>query len=170
MPLVLLTGCQIPAAIRRIGAKRLETWLRNRHVVRSDRLAEGAVQAADRQHTSLPGEKLAAQLVHALAKAVPALHQQVAELYKRIESRFRLQTTFEVITSRSGIRPVLGAVFLAATSGDMAAFSTAGRLASLAASRRCRGASWRSVRLCAPMGSHQQHAILQRQAPGPALA
>lgn len=41
-PLTLLTGYQTPAAIRRIGVKRLETWLRNRHVVRPDRLAENA--------------------------------------------------------------------------------------------------------------------------------
>lgn len=67
-PLGLLTGYQTPAAIRRIGATRLETRLRNRHVVRPDQLAETAVQAAERQHTSLPGEKLAAQLVRTLAK------------------------------------------------------------------------------------------------------
>lgn len=66
-PLTLLTGYQAPAAIRRIGAKRLEIWLPNRRVVRSDRLAETAVQAAERQHTSLPGEKRAARLIHALA-------------------------------------------------------------------------------------------------------
>lgn len=41
-PLTLLTGYQTPAAIGRIGVKRLETWLRNRHVVRPDRLAENA--------------------------------------------------------------------------------------------------------------------------------
>jgi hypothetical protein len=35
-PLTLLTGYQTPAALRRLGAKRLETWLRNRKVVRAD--------------------------------------------------------------------------------------------------------------------------------------
>ncbi|MFI5800216.1 hypothetical protein [Streptomyces sp. NPDC051677] len=74
--LTLLTGYQTPAAIRRIGAKRLETRLRNRHVVRPSRLAEITVQAAERQHTSLPGEKLAADLVHTLAKEVLAFNQQ----------------------------------------------------------------------------------------------
>lgn len=69
-PLTLLTGDQTPAAIRRIGSRRLETWLRNRHVVRPDRPAEIAIQAAERQHTSLPGEKLTAQLVRTLAKEV----------------------------------------------------------------------------------------------------
>lgn len=73
-PLTLLAGYQTPAAIRRIGSKRLVTWLRNRHVLRADRLAEIAVEAAERQHTSLPGEKLTAQLVHTLAAEVMALN------------------------------------------------------------------------------------------------
>lgn len=63
-PLILLTGYQSPTALRRIGRKRLETWLRNRKVIRADRLAETALEAAGRQHTSLPGEKLTAQMVH----------------------------------------------------------------------------------------------------------
>ncbi|MEU9788212.1 IS110 family transposase [Streptomyces phaeochromogenes] len=128
-PLTLLTGHRTPAAIRRIGAKRLETWLRNRHVVHSDRLAETAVQAAERQHTSLPGETLAAELVHTLAKEVLGLNQQVAELDKAIEARFREHRDFDVITSMPGLGVILGAEFPAATGGDMAVFGTADRLA-----------------------------------------
>ncbi|MER7540786.1 IS110 family transposase [Streptomyces sp. NPDC097704] len=41
-PLVLLTGYQTPAALRRTGRKRLESRLRNRRVLRADRLAETA--------------------------------------------------------------------------------------------------------------------------------
>ncbi|GHE12063.1 IS110 family transposase [Streptomyces alanosinicus] len=128
-PLTLLTGYQTPAAIRRLGAKRLETWLRNRKLVRADQLAEAAVQAAERQHTSLPGEKLTAQLVHTLAREVMALNQQVAELDKAIEARFRDHSTFEVITSMPGLGIILGAEFLAATGGDMSVFGTPDRLA-----------------------------------------
>jgi len=128
-PLVLLTGYQTPAAIRRIGAKRLETWLRNRHVLRADQLAGTALQASERQHTSLPGEKLTAQLVHTLAKEVMALNQLVAELDKAIEARFRDHHAFDVITSLPGLGVILGAEFLAATGGDMTAFGTADRLA-----------------------------------------
>ncbi|WP_330306195.1 MULTISPECIES: IS110 family transposase [unclassified Streptomyces] len=128
-PLTLLTGYQTPAPIRRIGAKRLETWLRTRHVVRADRLAETAVQAAERQHTSLPGEKLATQLVHTLAQEVLALNRQVAELDKLIEARFREHRDFEVITSMPGLGIILGAEFLAATGGDMTVFGSADRLA-----------------------------------------
>ncbi|GHD79791.1 hypothetical protein GCM10010317_100920 [Streptomyces mirabilis] len=120
-PLTLLTGYRIPAALRRIGAKRLETWLRNRKVRSADQLAETAIQAADRQHTSLPGEKLTAQLVHTLAKEVMALNQQVAELDKLIEARFRGHHAFDVITSMPGLGVILGAEFLAATGGGFLA-------------------------------------------------
>jgi transposase len=128
-PLTLLTGYQTPAALRRIGAKRLETWLRNRKVTRADRLAETAVQAAERQHTSLPGEKLTAQLMRTLAKEVMVLNQQITEVDKLIEARFRDHHTFEVITSMPGLGVILGAEFLAATGGDMAVFGTPDRLA-----------------------------------------
>ncbi|MFB7337095.1 IS110 family transposase [Streptomyces adustus] len=128
-PLTLLTGYQTPASLRRTGTKRLETWLRNRKVLRADRLAEIALEAAGRQHTSLPGEKLTAQMMHTLAREVMALNQQVAELDKAIEARFRDHRDFEVITSMPGLGVILGAEFLAATGGDMTAFGTADRLA-----------------------------------------
>ncbi|MFJ3176780.1 IS110 family transposase [Streptomyces roseus] len=128
-PLTLLTGYQTPAAIRRLGAKRLETWLRNRKVLRADQLAETAVEAAERQHTGLPGEKLTAQMVHTLAKEVMLLNEQVAELDKLIEARFRDHHHFDVITSMPGLGIILGAEFLAATGGDMAVFGTPDRLA-----------------------------------------
>ncbi|MCQ4042739.1 IS110 family transposase [Streptantibioticus rubrisoli] len=128
-PLILLMGYQAPAALRRIGARRLETWLRNRKVTRADRLAQTAIEAAERQHTSLPGEKLAAQMVHTLAKEVMTLNEQVAELDRQIEARFRDHHTFEVITSMPGLGIILGAEFLAATGGDMTAFGTPDRLA-----------------------------------------
>ncbi|MER5690015.1 IS110 family transposase [Streptomyces sp. NPDC002205] len=135
-PLSLLTGYRTPAALRRLGIKRLETWLRNRSVRNADQLAQKAVQAAERQHTSLPGERLTSQMVHTLAKEVMALNQQVAELDKLIEARFRDHHHFDVITSMSGLGVILGAEFLilgaeflAATGGDMSAFGTPDRLA-----------------------------------------
>jgi transposase len=120
---------QAPAAIRRLVAKRLETWLRNRKVLRADQLAETAVEAVERQHTTLPGEKLTAQMVHTLAKEVMALNEQVAGLDKLIEARFRDHHHFEMITSMPGPGVILGAEFLAATGGDVAVFGTPDRLA-----------------------------------------
>ncbi|MFI0976428.1 IS110 family transposase [Streptomyces sp. NPDC021093] len=128
-PLVLLTGYQTPAALRRIGRKRLAAWLRNRHVLRADQLAETAFEAAERQQTSLPGEKLTARMVHTLAAEVMGLNQQVAKIDKLIEARFREHHDFEVITSMPGLGVILGAEFLAATGGDMSAFGTPDRLA-----------------------------------------
>lgn len=128
-PLVLLTGYQTPAAMRRIGVKRPETWLRKRRVPRADRLAGTAVETAGRQHTSLPGKKLTAQLVHTLAAEVRVLNQQIADIDKAIEARFREHQDFKVITSMPGLGVIPGAEFLAATGGDMSFFSNADRLA-----------------------------------------
>ncbi|WP_399921365.1 transposase [Streptomyces kanamyceticus] len=129
VPLTLLTGYQTPAALRRTGKKRLESWLRNRKVLRADLLAGTALEVAGHQHTSLPGEKLTAQMVHTLAVEVMALNQQVAEIDKAIEARFREHQDYEVITSMPGLGVIPGAEFLAATGGDMSAFGTADRLA-----------------------------------------
>lgn len=62
-PVILLRGYQNPAAIRRAGAKRIETWLRNRKVRSAAPLAKAALEAAQAQHTALPGETLAAAMV-----------------------------------------------------------------------------------------------------------
>jgi hypothetical protein len=67
-PLVLLVGYQTPAALRRIGVSRLTTWLRNRNVRGADSLAKAAVEAAERQHTAVVGEKAIAKMVLTLAK------------------------------------------------------------------------------------------------------
>ncbi|MEV0375673.1 IS110 family transposase [Streptomyces sp. NPDC050636] len=131
-PLLLLTSYQTPAALRRVGRKRLVTWLRNRKVRAAEALADAALDAAERQHTALPGEKIIAQMVHSLAKEVMGLHEQVTEIDKLIEARFREHALAEVISSLPGIGPLLGAEFLAATAGDLSRFGSPDRLASLA--------------------------------------
>ncbi|MFF4828895.1 IS110 family transposase [Streptomyces sp. NPDC001312] len=52
-PLTLLSGYQTPAALRRLGRRRLETWLRNRKVRGAEALAVAALDAAERQHAAL---------------------------------------------------------------------------------------------------------------------
>ncbi len=79
-PLKLLTGYQTPAAIRRAETARLTKWLANRQVRNARALAEAVVEAAERQYTSVPGEKTIAKLVHTLAEEVMALNQQVSEM------------------------------------------------------------------------------------------
>ncbi len=87
-PVVLLTGYQTPAAIRRAGTKRLATWLRNRKVRSAEALAATAVEAAGRQHPAVTGEKSVAQMVHTLAREVMALNEKIAETDRLIEGRF----------------------------------------------------------------------------------
>jgi transposase len=131
-PLILLSGYQTPAALRRTGRRRLETWLRNRSVRSADILAQAALDAAERQHTAVPGEKITAQVIHTLAKEVMSLNEQISEIDKFIAARFREHDLAEVIESMPGIGPVMGAEFLAATAGDMSRYGSADRLASFA--------------------------------------
>ncbi|MET7687377.1 IS110 family transposase [Streptomyces sp. NPDC005483] len=131
-PVLLLTGYQTPAAIRRSGVRRIETWLKNRKVKGATTLAQAVVEAAEAQHTSLPGETLAASMVARLAKGVMALEEEIAELDALIEARFHDHPHARVIRSLPGMGAMLGATFIAATGGDMEAFGTADRLAAFA--------------------------------------
>ncbi|MEV6496917.1 IS110 family transposase [Streptomyces prunicolor] len=131
-PVVLLTGYQTPAGIRRAGVRRIEAWLKNRKVRGAATLARSVVEAAEAQHTVLPGEKLAAAMVVRLAKGVMALDEEIAELGKLIEDRFREHPHSEVIRSLPGMGAMLGAEFVAATGGDMDMFESADRLAGYA--------------------------------------
>ncbi|GAB1339749.1 IS110 family transposase [Streptomyces sp. E-15] len=133
--LVLLTGYQTPAALRRIGRARLATWLKN-HGVRTLNVAKSAadtaVTAAEAQFTVVPGEKTSAKMVHTLAREVMALDEEIAQTNAHIEDRFREHPDAEVITSMPGIGDMLGAEFIAATGGEMAAFGSPDRLAGVA--------------------------------------
>lgn len=61
-----------------------------------------------------------------------SLDQEMAELEALIEGRFREHPHAKMITSMPGIGDTLGAEFVAATGGDMAAFGSADRLAGVA--------------------------------------
>ncbi|PSK96190.1 transposase IS116/IS110/IS902 family protein [Murinocardiopsis flavida] len=130
--LVLLTGYRTPRALRRMGRDRLETWLRSRKVRNAAHVAEAAIEAAQAQRTTVRGEKAAAAVVERLAKEVIALDAELAEADAAIEGRFREHRHAGVITSLPGIGTLLGAEFIAATGGDMAAFGSADRLAGVA--------------------------------------
>ncbi|MGW1365517.1 IS110 family transposase, partial [Streptomyces chartreusis] len=80
--LVLLTGYQTPAAIRRRGQARLTAWLANRNVRGSDAVAEAALKAAQAQQTALPGEDVAAQIVADLATQILALDDRLKRIDK----------------------------------------------------------------------------------------
>ncbi|MFI5868070.1 IS110 family transposase [Streptomyces sp. NPDC051546] len=133
--LILLTGYQTPAALRRLGRARLATWLKNhgvRTITVAKSAADAAVTAAEAQFTTVPGEKTAAKMVHTLTREVMVLDQELAGIEALIEGRFREHPDAGVITSMPGIGDMLGAEFIAATGGDMAAFGSPDRLAGVA--------------------------------------
>ncbi|MFB9683523.1 IS110 family transposase [Amycolatopsis plumensis] len=131
-PLILLTHVQTPDAIRRLGVAGLEEWLRSQKVRSAAALATAVAAAADSQHTTLPGQQLAAQLVADMAKGVISLDEQLKQTDKLIEGRFRRHRHAAVLLSMPGIGVLLGAEFLAATGGDMTAFASADHLAGYA--------------------------------------
>lgn len=131
-PLKLLTGYQTPASIRRTGVTRLTRWLANRKVRNARSLAETAVEAAERQHTAVPGEKTTAKLVHTLAEEVMALNEHISEMDKLIEGRFREHELAAIVESIPGIGTVLGAEFLAAVGGSLDDFDSPDALAAFA--------------------------------------
>jgi hypothetical protein len=58
-PLVLLARYQTPAAIRRIGERRLATWLKSQNCRKSTTIVAAAVQAAHEQTAVVIGETAA---------------------------------------------------------------------------------------------------------------
>ena len=128
-PLVMLTEYQTPAALRRIGVKRLTTWLERRKVRGAADVAACAVDAARSQLTALPGEKRAAKLVRDLAHQLLALDERIKDTDREIRDNFRLDERAEIIESLPGMGPILGAEFVAIV-GDLSGYKDAGRLAS----------------------------------------
>lgn len=129
--LTLLTGYQTPAAIRRTGQKRLTAWLIKRGVRGAAAVAQTATEAAQSQHTTIPGEKVAASIVAELAIALLALEERVGKTETQIRETFHDHPQAHIIESMPGIGPILGAELIVAA-GDLSAYANAGRLASAA--------------------------------------
>ena len=129
--LVLLTGYQTPAAIRRRGRARLTAWLANRNVRGADMVAATALEAAQAQQTALPGEDVAAQIVADLAGQILALDDRLKRIDQQIRETFRSHPQAEIIESLPGMGPILGAEFVVAA-GDLSSYADAGHLASAA--------------------------------------
>ena len=129
--LILLTGYQTPEALRRTGAARLVAWLGKRKARNADAVAAGAVEAAQAQHTVVPGQDLGAAMVARLAGQVMNLDTEIGATETMIEERFRRHRHAEIILSMPGFGVILGAEFVAATGGDISAFDSADRLAGI---------------------------------------
>jgi transposase len=108
---------------------RLEAWLRKRKAYNAAAVAATAIQAAGAQHTTVPGQQVAAAMVARLAKEVMGLDTEIGDTETMIEDRFRRHRHAEIILSMPGFGVALGAEFLAATGGDLTAFDSVDRLA-----------------------------------------
>lgn len=86
--LTLVAHYQTPAAIRRVGHKRLAAYLRKRGVKGADELASKALTAARAQSVTLPAQSVAARIVAELAEEVLALKEGVGALDGELGRRF----------------------------------------------------------------------------------
>lgn len=95
-------------------------------------MAADAVAAAGTQTLRLPGETTTATLIAGLAAQLLDLDRRIKDTDKLIANRFRAHPHAGIIESLPGLGPILGAEFVVATGGNLAAFATSGRLASYA--------------------------------------
>jgi hypothetical protein len=94
-PLLLLTSYQTPAALRRVGRERLVTWLRYRNVRGAGPLADAALDAVERQHTALPGEKITATITAGFGASSTPPHWSAS-------SSIRTRGSFTTANARRG--------------------------------------------------------------------
>jgi transposase len=129
--LTLLTHYQSPAQLRRAGHKRVATYLRNRSVKGSNKVAHKALAAAQDQSVSLPAQELASRIVAELAKDVLSLKERIESIDEELEKRFFARPEARILISLPGMGAILGAEFLVAV-GDIRTFESADRLAAYA--------------------------------------
>jgi transposase len=127
-PLTLLTHYQTPAQLRRAGHKRIATYLRNRGVKGSNKVADKALAASKAQSVTLPAQEVASRIVADLAGEILALKGRIESIDEEIGQRFFARPEARILISLPGMGPILGAEFLVAV-GDICAFESADRLA-----------------------------------------
>jgi transposase len=130
-PLTLLTHYQTPAQLRRAGHKRIVTYLRNRGVKGSNKVADKALAASKAQSVTLPAQEVASRIVADLAGEIHALKGRIESIDEEIGERFFARPEARILISLPGMGPILGAEFLVAV-GDICAFESAERLAAYA--------------------------------------
>ncbi|MBT2547653.1 IS110 family transposase [Arthrobacter sp. ISL-65] len=131
-PLILLGRYQTPESIRRTGLTRLSSWLKKHGCRNSAKMAEKALIAANAQHTVLPTQTTGSALVVRLAAQINTLDAEIDDVDAQITDLFRQHESADVLLSMPGFGPVLAATFLANIGGNLHAFDSADRLASVA--------------------------------------
>lgn len=126
--LILVSNYQTPAAIQRMGKKRLAAFLKTRSVRGADTLVDKVLTAAKSQSVTLPAEEVTARIVAELAGEVLALKESIETLDEELRERFFARPEAEILTSLPGVGVTLGAEFPVAA-GDLSAFESADQLA-----------------------------------------
>lgn len=129
-----MSGYCTPAAIHQAGEAQLSDYLRQAGAWRAGipAMVAKATAVATAQTIALPGEVTTAAIVMSLARKLLDLRREIKQLDKTITGRFRDHPQATIIESMPGMGPILGAEFIAATGGDLAAFGNSGRLAAYA--------------------------------------
>ena len=130
--LTLLSHYATPQGLRRVGATRLAAWLKARGCGNSAAVAQAAIEAAQAQTTTLPSQAVGSQLVAKLATTITAIDADLADIDAQITQHFTRHETAEILLSMPGFGHVLAATFLAQIGGNLDAYDTADRLASVA--------------------------------------
>jgi hypothetical protein len=97
-PLTLLPHYQTLAQLRRAGHKRIATYLRNRGVKGSNKVADKALAAAKAQSVTLPAQDVAASIVAELAGDVLGLKERLESIDEEIGQRFFARPEARVLT------------------------------------------------------------------------
>lgn len=130
----LLTRYVTPAEIRKAGRRRLLLYLGKLEHVRAatiTSLAEAALQAAQEQRVSVPGELVAAQLIRGLAEEMLAARDRLGSIDAQIAEVLERHPDAALIRSLPGMGATLTAEFLAVT-GGIGRFPTGDQLAAAA--------------------------------------
>lgn len=131
--LYLLSRYGTPAGIRRAGRARVVAHLR-RCGVRTDRaesLADAALDAAQRQRTTVPGQARIAQFVREYAEDLLTLRNRISTVDVEITEVLDRHPDAALVLSLPGMGATLTAEFLA-TVADMGRFATGDALAAAA--------------------------------------
>jgi transposase len=129
----LLARYATPAEIRRAGHRRITEHLLRRGVRRTyaDSLATKAINAAQAQHTVVPGQTRTAEFVHEFATEAVAARRRITDLDGQIDADLDNHPDAALIRSLPGMGAILTAEFLA-EAGDLTRFATGDQLVSAA--------------------------------------
>ena len=130
--LVLLSRYATPQSLRRIGQKRLGTWLAARGCRNSAAVARKAVEAANAQATTLPAELIGSALVAKLAATIRAIDEDLARIDSDIADHIARHDKAQLLLTMPGFGPVLAGTFIAQIGGTLDSYENVDRLACVA--------------------------------------